>query len=385
MVSRRRPAIIRLLGRTSVPLEPTLCEVLYSFRQSAHSDDPKVAVRLRRIQAAAGVRTEDDVDALQMLALDILRVGWTTMTSNGNAESWKGPSLITSSEAYVLNSELPEEPRGRGFGPVSPVRSFVDDFFVSESPERTSDRQGVASERVVAPSDSALPAPVPVRPIDPVLKLSLCEDLPPTPPPSPSPVTQATANVAIDIKSPATLTVPDSSLVSLSPRQREECDMVKDYMERRINGASWESTTNQGLDPIEVDDWEMPLRTEFTSYLCEQAINQICAQHLDMARPFRDMPTVVENDKCPTTGGVKVVEEGTLPHRSPPHSLTAQDRLQRLRQVLNEKRKSDEVPVLTVPELKALALVEKAKRTEKAVQHVSSTDGVADAEKCEAR
>lgn len=62
--------------------------------------------------------------------------------------------------------------------------------------------------------------------------------------------------------------VKTSPLPPLSPRQREECEMVKDYVRRRQSGETWESTSNQGLDPIDQSD--VPLRTDVTSYLCER-------------------------------------------------------------------------------------------------------------------
>ena len=70
------------------------------------------------------------------------------------------------------------------------------------------------------------------------------------------------------------LTLPPMK-ASMSPRQREECEMVKDYLRRRIGGYRWESTASQGLEPIRdaepIELKDVALGSELTMYLCEKA------------------------------------------------------------------------------------------------------------------
>ena len=61
----------------------------------------------------------------------------------------------------------------------------------------------------------------------------------------------------------------------MSPRQREEGEMVKDYLRRRVGGYRWESTASQGLEPIRdaepIELKDVALGSELTMYLCEKA------------------------------------------------------------------------------------------------------------------
>ena len=61
-----------------------------------------------------------------------------------------------------------------------------------------------------------------------------------------------------------------SSSPLLSPRQQEELKVVRDYIQRRSQGAVWESTTSQGLDIRDIES-EFPLHVDFKAYLCEKA------------------------------------------------------------------------------------------------------------------